>query len=154
MHIRYSGWASRKLMDAARALPQEDLHRPLGVSHNSIAHTLGHIYLADRIWCSRVVDPTLPFVKEVFWEELQTHWPIIQQKWENWAGQIDEAGLRGKIAYQSMLDGSRYENPVSHLVLHVVNHATLHRGQVMGMLRQVGVKPPATDLLFYYRELK
>jgi uncharacterized damage-inducible protein DinB len=32
---------------------------------------------------------------------------------------------------------------------HVVNHATLHRGQVVGMIRQLGITPPATDLLFY-----
>jgi uncharacterized damage-inducible protein DinB len=37
-------------------------------------------------------------------------------------------------------------------VVHVVNHATLHRGQIVGMLRQLGMKAPATDVLFYYYE--
>jgi uncharacterized damage-inducible protein DinB len=37
--------------------------------------------------------------------------------------------------------------------MHVVNHATLHRGQVMGMLRQMGIDPPHTDLMNFYREL-
>jgi uncharacterized damage-inducible protein DinB len=32
---------------------------------------------------------------------------------------------------------------------HVVNHATLHRGQVVGMIRQLGLQPPAVDLLYY-----
>jgi uncharacterized damage-inducible protein DinB len=53
-----------------------------------------------------------------------------------------------------MRDGSPGETPASQLVLHVVNHATLHRGQVIGMLRQLGVKPPNTDLFFYLRELR
>jgi len=35
----------------------------------------------------------------------------------------------------------------------VVNHATLHRGQAMSLLRQLGVAPPPTDLMFYYREI-
>ena len=34
---------------------------------------------------------------------------------------------------------------------HVVNHATLHRGQIVGMIRQLGIEPPSTDLLFYLR---
>jgi len=34
---------------------------------------------------------------------------------------------------------------------HVTNHATLHRGQIVGMIRQLGIEPPATDLLFYLR---
>jgi uncharacterized damage-inducible protein DinB len=154
LHLRYSGWASRKLMDAARALPSADLSKPLGVSHGTIAQTLGHIYLADRIWCSRVVDPALVIVREVSWEQLQADWPAIQQKWEGWAGQIDDTGLAGKVTYQSRIDGREHENQAQQIVMHVVNHATLHRGQVVGMLRQLGVKPPPTDLLFYYWELK
>jgi len=34
---------------------------------------------------------------------------------------------------------------------HVVNHATMHRGQVVGMVRQLGIEPPATDLIFFLR---
>jgi uncharacterized damage-inducible protein DinB len=34
---------------------------------------------------------------------------------------------------------------------HVANHATLHRGQVVGMIRQLGIAPPSTDMLFYLR---
>ena len=43
--------------------------------------------------------------------------------------------------------------PLVALLLHVVNHATLHRGQVMGMIRQLGIAPPATDFLFFYRDV-
>jgi len=39
------------------------------------------------------------------------------------------------------------------VLLHIVNHATLHRGQVMGMLRQLGHVPPGTDYLFYHLQL-
>lgn len=42
--------------------------------------------------------------------------------------------------------------PAGQIVMHVVNHATLHRGQIVGMLRQLGVKPPSTDIVFYYYE--
>jgi uncharacterized damage-inducible protein DinB len=151
LHLRYSGWASRRLMDAARALPSDDLHRPLGVSHQSILGTLGHVYWADWIWCSRVVDPNVPRLAEVTFEVLEEDWRVIQGKWEQWAEGIDAEGLARKIVYHGR-DGNACQNEVWKLVLHVVNHATLHRGQVMGMLRQVGVKPPATDLLYYYRE--
>ena len=35
-------------------------------------------------------------------------------------------------------------------LLHLVNHGTPHRGQVMGMIRQLGITPPGTDLMHYY----
>ena len=44
--------------------------------------------------------------------------------------------------------------PIWQIVMHVVNHGTLHRGQIVGMLRQLGVKAPATDIVFYYYEQK
>ena len=32
---------------------------------------------------------------------------------------------------------------------HIVNHGTYHRGQIANMLRQLGMKPPSTDLLYW-----
>jgi uncharacterized damage-inducible protein DinB len=39
------------------------------------------------------------------------------------------------------------------MLQHVVNHASFHRGQVTTMLRQMGMKAPASqDLITFYRE--
>jgi uncharacterized damage-inducible protein DinB len=62
-----------------------------------------------------------------------------------------DADLLRTIAYTDM-QGNPYESPLWQIVMHVVNHATLHRGQVMAMFRQLGLAPPPTDLMFYYRE--
>lgn len=32
----------------------------------------------------------------------------------------------------------------------IVKHGTLHHGQIVGMLRQLRVEPPATDIVYYY----
>ncbi|MEP6960771.1 MAG: DinB family protein [Acidobacteriota bacterium] len=152
LHIRYSGAASAKLMDAARSLSQEDLTRSTGISHGSIAGTLSHIHFADRIWYSRLVDPAEPVYKEVDFADLQTLWPAIQQKWETWSHSITDADLDRIVPYHSM-DNQAHIAKASHIVLHVVNHATLHRGQVVGMIRQLGIRPPATDFMFYLREI-
>jgi len=150
-HIRYSGWASGKVMDAAKALSPDDLTRSNGISHESIAGTLTHIYFADRIWYSRLVDPGVTVLKQADFPALQTLWPEIQQKWEAWADSVADADLERAISYKT-LDGTPYTTPASQVVLHVVNHATLHRGQVVGMIRQLGIRPPATDFLYYTRE--
>jgi len=34
----------------------------------------------------------------------------------------------------------------------VVDHASYHRGQVITLLRQLGVQPPSTGLILFYRE--
>ena len=40
-----------------------------------------------------------------------------------------------------------------HMVQHVVNHASYHRGQVTTLLRQIGAAPASSlDLIAFYRE--
>ena len=50
-----------------------------------------------------------------------------------------------------LLSGDDSSMPLVNQMQHVVNHATLHRGQVVGMIRQLGITPPSTDLLFFLR---
>ena len=56
---------------------------------------------------------------------------------------------RAPIPYRSIRGYDAVAN-VEQVVLHLVNHGTLHRGQVMGMIRQLGIEPPGTDLMHYY----
>jgi uncharacterized damage-inducible protein DinB len=152
-HIRYTGWASRRLLDAVAQLSEEQRSAGMQVSHESIQGTLGHIHFADRIWYSRTVERiTLPPMAEMCtWEALNGDWQTLQQQWEAWADGLTDGDMERMVAYKYM-DGTPGSTPLSQVVMHLVNHATLHRGQVMAMLRQVGVKPPATDFIFYLRE--
>ena len=127
----------------------------MGVSHGNILGTLGHVHLADCIWYKRVVEPELemlPVVELSTIEALTGAWRHLQERWEAWADSAADPDL-DRIVIYTMRDGSPGRTPAYQLVLHVVNHATLHRGQVVGMLRQLGVKPPNTDLFLYLREL-
>ena len=154
-HIRYTGWASRRLLDAVGQLSEEQRSKPMQVSHESMQGTLGHIHFADRIWYSRTVDqsvPVPPMADLCTWEALTGDWQELQKKWETWADSLTDADME-RVASYKFTDGRTGSTPVSQIVMHLVNHATLHRGQVVGMLRQVGVKPPATDFIFYLRDL-
>ena len=154
--IRYSGWASRKLLEAAGNLTPEERTRPMNVSHESLQRTLGHIYHADLIWYIRLVDSSLP---RPDWDalpsmdSLTSDWPELQRKWEAWTDSLGGSDL-DRVAQYKLLNGSPGETPAWQIVVHVVNHATLHRGQVVALLRQLGATPAATDILWYYRELK
>jgi len=153
-HIRYSGWASRKVLEAALALSPEDRARPMKVSHESIAKTLAHIYFGDAIWYSRIADPSYPVPPHDALPSLDfvvEEWPRLQTKWEAWADAATDAEIARQVPFKSRFVGNA-GLPAWQIVMHVVNHGTLHRGQIVGMLRQLGVNPPATDIVFYYYE--
>ena len=79
LHLRYSAWASRKLVEAVRSIPDADLEKPVGISHNSLLGTLAHIAWGDWLWLSRVVGPMEKPGQTR--EALETEWPALQEKY-------------------------------------------------------------------------
>jgi uncharacterized damage-inducible protein DinB len=130
------------LVDAVMALPEEQRTRDLGSSHKGLIGTLEHILFGDRVWIERMTGTTV-----------EGDWSSVQKRWEQWADSITDADLERVIDYKD-LRGAERQSLAKEMVMHVVNHATLHRGQVMSMLRQMGIAPPQTDLIFFYREEK
>jgi uncharacterized damage-inducible protein DinB len=146
-HIRYSNWASRLLMDAVRTLPPDELGKPTGISHHSILGTMTHLHFADWIWYTRVAEMIEKPAETM--EALEGDWPDLQQRWEAFCDGLSDADLARPIPYRSIRGYDAVAN-VEQVVLHLVNHGTLHRGQVMGLIRQLGIVPPGTDLIHYY----
>lgn len=156
LHLRYSAWASARLVAAAAQLTPAELTHDFQTSEKSIAGTLAHIFAADRVWWHRVNGTVPPqFIdpeKDFLLSTLQTDWPALLAQWEQFIAAQHEAALASNIEYND-LKGNPHATPLWQIVLHVVNHATHHRGQVSGMIRALGHTPPPLDLIFYYRSL-
>lgn len=147
-HIRYSNWASRLLLDAVRQLPPGELERPTGISHGSILGTMAHLHFADWVWWNRVGEPLEK--PEGTMAAIERDWPPLQDRWVRFVDGLSDADLSRRIAKFRSIRGYDVEPTYEQIVLHLVNHGTLHRGQVMGMIRQLGIAPPGTDLMHYY----
>lgn len=149
-HLDYSLWASSKLLDAASRLSPEEITRDLHVSHSSVLATLQHIYYADRTWLSRLEGRQIDFADPApgpTLDQLKEHWPPVLHGLKAYAAA--ETDLNRELTSRR-LNGDTFTLARWKILLHVVNHATLHRGQVMAMLRQLGHVPPATDLFYFY----
>ncbi|MBL8238163.1 MAG: DinB family protein [Bryobacterales bacterium] len=155
-HFDYTLWASSRLLDAAGRLSEEELTRDMRVSHTSLLGTLQHIYYADRVWLARLemrtpaafMDPEPgPGVAE-----LKEHWPVVIKGLRDFVELAPEELFTQELHFKR-LNGDAQRLAHWKVLLHVVNHATLHRGQVMAMLRQSGHVPPGTDYLFFHLQL-
>jgi uncharacterized damage-inducible protein DinB len=152
--VDYTAWASRRLLAAASELTPEEMARDFQTSDRSVLGTLAHIFAADRIWLARFRGESLPtFLTDADRDfgTLQNNWPPLLTRWEEWAAQLTEERALAPFPYVD-LKGRDWNQPLCHLVLHVVNHGTHHRGQVSGFLRALGHTPPPTDLHYYYRQ--
>jgi uncharacterized damage-inducible protein DinB len=45
-----------------------------------------------------------------------------------------------------------YTTSYWQMIQHVVDHSSYHRRQIVTMLRQLGVTPPSTGLMRFYRD--
>ena len=155
IHLDFMKWADERMLEAVRGLPPEVLHSQEGISFDSLAGTVAHIYRAERVWYRRVHgEPSLQIseVETPSLAELETLWPQLHEDWRRWSVEMDAS-----VWFQSILSrnaqGVEGRLPHWQIVLHLVNHGSYHRGQVMSLLRQAGIAPPATDLIAYYRSL-
>lgn len=81
---------------------------------------------------------------------LKERWTQVIERRARFVSELDDAKLNTEFAFK-LLSGDASSMRLADQMQHVVNHATLHRGQVVALIRQLGVEPPATDLIFYLR---
>jgi len=151
----YHYWANAGLLRACEALKPEQWDLPLGPSWGSVHRLLVHMLDAERIWLARWQgDSPTALLKS---EELPTlasvrqAWASIEAQLRAFVGQCDDARLDRDLSYANT-KGVRYASPLVHLMLHLANHGTHHRGELAALLTLLEVPHPEDDLLYYLRE--
>lgn len=155
----YTEWANGLAMNAAMELSDEGLRRDVGISHGSIFGTLLHMAGAEWIWLERWHGryPAKTEAWSLWKTESCADLATLNERWRGvvdlrarFISELDESRLKADMPFK-LLSGDPSSLPLVDQMQHVANHATLHRGQVVGMIRQQGLEPPSTDLLFYLR---
>ena len=151
----YDHWATDRTLRAASELTAEQFTRDLGGSFSSVRDTLAHIIGGKWIWLAywRERSPSKAFVTalrvqrdELFdptafpdVRAIQVRWGEVEREQAKFLDRLTDESLQDPISFRGK------QAPLVHLIQHVVNHATYHRGQVSLMLRQLGAAPLATD---------
>src|SRR5437660_7852775 len=155
----YTEWANGLAMEAAGKLSDENLRREVNISHGSIFGSLRHMAGAEWIWLERWhgQSPAKAEAWSLWTTESSSDLATLNKRWRDiidrragYISELDETRLAAELPFK-LLSGDPNSMRLVDQMQHVANHATLHRGQVVGMIRQLGFDPPSTDLLFYLR---
>jgi len=116
---------------------------------------MAHMLAAQQIWLNRCKD--LPAIGAVLWPDwhAETFEQLINDNhraWINFLDYLDPIDFDKIIGYKSF-KGDSFENKLSDILAHVINHGTHHRAQAGQQLKLAGVDLPNTDLILYIREL-
>jgi uncharacterized damage-inducible protein DinB len=151
----YNRWANRRLLAAARPVETRDFMRDLTTSHGSLKGTLVHILWGEWIWLRRWLgeSPKRLFASEEFPDiaSLESRWAEVERDQVSFIAGLTDEQLQATVSYEN-LQGQRWAYSLAHMMQHVVNHSSYHRGQVVTLLRQLGQIPPATDFLLFFDE--
>jgi uncharacterized damage-inducible protein DinB len=148
----YTEYANGLALDAAENLTEEQRRYDFKSIHGSIHGTLVHLAGAEWLWLERWKGASHPSIwaADDFADvaALRSRWREVEAERRELIESLTEEGLHQDLSYKS-LKGEPFTLPIVEQMQHVVNHSTLHRGQVIGMIRQLGAQPPAVDLLYY-----
>ena len=142
--FEYDRWANARMFEAVDALTGEQFA--------TVRETLAHIVGVEWIWFQRCngVNPTSTPAwmenptRDILHAELRT----IERDWASYVSALRDDDLQRVIEYVR-LAGEPGSRKLVHLLQHVINHSTYHRGQVATRMREAGGTPIATDFLIF-----
>jgi uncharacterized damage-inducible protein DinB len=150
-------WANRLMFDAVAALPPGEAEKPRPSLFRNMVHTLNHNHVIDRIWQAHIegrehgyqarnTEDCPPL------DELRAQQQDIDAWYLRWADGLDDAGFARTVEF-TLIGGNRGAMTCGEILMHVVTHASYHRGYVADMIYDIpGRRPPTMDLPVYMRE--
>jgi uncharacterized damage-inducible protein DinB len=151
----FNYWANQRLVDTILAIPEGTGTTETPSSFNSLQKTLLHIWDAESGWWQRLrLQERLELPGKTFTGELKDATAgLLQQSktWEEWVKQASPNALDHVIQFQTN-KRELVKIKTCQLLLHVFNHSTYHRGQLVTMLHQLGYPAvPATDFFLWLK---
>jgi len=162
----YDRWANNRVLQAASILSAEEFTRDLGGSLRSVRDTLMHIVRCEEGWvtCWKEPSPSSTFVMD-FWTRhhaaynpdafpdlaaVQLKWTEVEREQVEFVNRVTNESLGQSLT--RMLPVRTTQISLAHLMQHLANHSTYHRGQVALMMRQLAAEPLATDFAIFLME--
>jgi len=140
---------NRNLWDACIHLPDASFTQQVAYSHGSIRNQIVHLVSVDDTWFSALRGVEIPeSLDPAHFEDrniLRAHWDHVEKNMREYL-----AKLRDEMLFEKpFTDGEDKDLILWQALLHVCNHGTDHRAQILRSLNDLGVKTTSQDYIFY-----
>jgi len=153
--VDYHYTANRQLWTCVMLLTDEQVARPFAFSIGSIHNHLVHMMQAEHVWLCRLkaIESDLNrYLPELFPSrvEIRHHWNELESQVRAYLESLHEGDLTRPIQYQATA-GETYTHQVFGILMHLVNHGTDHRAQIMALINLLEGPTIEQDYIFYLR---
>jgi len=157
MLLSYKGWANTLTFQDLSAVDENELIKERHTNFKTILSTLNHVYVVDDIFKAHIEGRIHNYTSRNTKNTPSLHALINKMtemdKWYlNWYKAMAETDLKKNLTFEFIGGG---EGHMTHqeIILHLVNHATYHRGFISDMLYQIPFSPTANDLPVFLRDV-
>ncbi len=143
--FNYNEWANQKLLITLQRNKIND-EKVLTLYH--------HILVAQDVWLARINN------QHENLDQLWTSKPLLDlielthnssSQWKVFIDEYPTNSFEEVILYKSS-KGVTHNSKLGDIIIHVANHGTHHRGQIIAELRSKDIEPPSLDFIFYKRD--
>ena len=153
LHAHMS-WATNRIFESLGQLPAElytkDLKSSHGGVHGTLCHMIGAVTRMLARW-SGTPDKDLPAMPNFAdLGEAKAAWEKNGYEMAKFLGTMTDTKLQD--TFPMTMAGETVRFTIAQGLQHLADHTTFHRGQIVGMIRQLGAKPPSTGLIGFFKE--
>ncbi len=155
-YAAYNLWANQRIIEVINNMTDEQTNKEVISSFSGIQKTLLHLWDVENIWWQR-----LKLTEIQVWQsdsytgslmELTNNLLAQSKQWKEWIDLATEAALEHEFIYKNSKK-DQFKQPVYEMLMHLFNHQTYHRGQLITLIRQLGeTSIPNTDLISFLRK--
>jgi uncharacterized damage-inducible protein DinB len=140
--IHYNDWANRRVLEAIKQVPEKD----------EIVKLFSHLISAQNKWLNRITNEQADSANEWFghsltFDQLEGRWNESIDRWLKLLESKNETDLDTAVIFTRPSDGKKLSVKLRDMVLHINYHSINHRGQILRLLREQGIKAQATDYI-------
>jgi uncharacterized damage-inducible protein DinB len=142
---------NRKIWDSyVTPLSHEQFTQQVDYSHGSVRDQIVHLLSVDESWFSelRSAGPSEPIPPSSSDDRsiIRARWDSVEQSMRDYLAALQDDRLFDQPIKEPEEDKDLF---VWQVLLHVANHGTDHRAQLLRLLHDLGVKTTSQDYIFY-----
>jgi uncharacterized damage-inducible protein DinB len=141
---------NRRIWDCAAQLSPEQFTQPVAYSHGSVREQIVHLMSVDEGWFCELRGAEFP---EPFSPADGDDRKLIRARWDSIEQDMRDylANLRDEMLFTTPIKEPDEDKDliVWQVLLHVANHGTDHRAQLLRVLHDLGVETTSQDYIFY-----
>ncbi|MFC4863386.1 DinB family protein [Pseudomonas sp. MAHUQ-62] len=156
MLAHYKQWVDERLFEDLAGLPPGEVSKERVTLCKSILGTLNHIHVIDCIWRAHLEHRPHPYktrleVPYPEFDDLRAAQAAMNDWFVSWSAAQTDESLNTPVEFV-FCSGDPGVMTAGAMLMHVVNHASYHRGSVIQMYFEIPARPPITDLPVFLRE--